>query len=166
MTSPLDNLLKVSKGGLKQEAPSQSEFDGLVRSAKRKRKDAAIPGLGDESRFDLTYNAAHALALAALRWHGYRSENRVLVFQALARTVGFSPPNGGCWIAATPNGIWRNTKATSMSTSSCCANWTRSPASSKRRSMRSGRSSRPPDCRFAYVFCAQVSLPRYRDCRR
>ena len=27
MTSPLDNLLKVSKGGLKQEAPSQSEFD-------------------------------------------------------------------------------------------------------------------------------------------
>lgn len=35
MTSPLDNLLKVSKGGLKQEAPSQSEFDGLVRSANR-----------------------------------------------------------------------------------------------------------------------------------
>lgn len=35
MTSPLDNLLKVSKGGLKQEASSQSEFDGLVRSAKR-----------------------------------------------------------------------------------------------------------------------------------
>ena len=29
MTSPLDNLLKVSKGGLKQEAPSQSEFDGF-----------------------------------------------------------------------------------------------------------------------------------------
>ena len=85
MTSPLDNLLKVSKGGLKQEAPSQSEFDGLVRSAKRKRKDAAISGLGQESRFDLAYNAAHALALAALRWHGYRSENRILVFQALAQ---------------------------------------------------------------------------------
>lgn len=91
MTSPLDNLLKVSKGGLKQEVPSQSEFDGLVRSAKRKRKDAAIPGLGDESRFDLAYNAAHALALAALRWHGYRSDNRILVFQALAHTVGFTP---------------------------------------------------------------------------
>jgi len=91
MTSPLDNLLKVSRGGLKQEAPSRSEFDGLVRSGKRKRRDAAIPGLGDESRFDLTYNAAHALALAALRWHGYRSENRVLVFQALAHTVGLSP---------------------------------------------------------------------------
>ncbi|MCC7312448.1 MAG: hypothetical protein IT510_14510 [Sulfuritalea sp.] len=26
-----------------------------------------------------------------MRWHGYRSENRILVFQALAHTVGFSP---------------------------------------------------------------------------
>lgn len=89
MTSALENLMKVSKGGLKAEAPSQSEIDGLIRSAKRKRQDAAIPGLGEESRFDLLYNAAHALALAALRRHGYRSENRYLVFQALAHTVGF-----------------------------------------------------------------------------
>lgn len=29
------------------------------------------------------------MALAALRWHGYRSENRYLVFQALAHTIGF-----------------------------------------------------------------------------
>lgn len=91
MTSPLDNLLKVSKGGLKPEAPSQSEFDGLVRSARRKRQDALLDGLSEESRFDLAYNAAHSFALAALRWHGYRSDNRVLVFQALAHTVGFSP---------------------------------------------------------------------------
>lgn len=39
--------------------------------------------------FDLTYNAAHAYALAALRWHGYRSDNRYLVFQALPHTLGF-----------------------------------------------------------------------------
>lgn len=91
MSSALDNLLKVSKGGLKQEPPSQSEIDGLVKSARRKRQDAGIAGLGEESRFDLLYNAAHALALAALRWHGYRSENRVLVFQALAHTVNFPP---------------------------------------------------------------------------
>lgn len=32
--------------------------------------------------------AAHALALAALRWHGYRSESRYLVFQALPHTLG------------------------------------------------------------------------------
>lgn len=89
MTSALENLLNVTKGGLKKEAPSQSEIDGLVKAAKRKRQDSAIGGLGVESRFDLLYNAAHALALAALRWHGYRSDNRFLVFQALAHTVGF-----------------------------------------------------------------------------
>ena len=91
MNSPLDNLAKISKGGLKVESPNQAEFDGLVRSAKRKLLDAATPTLGLESAFDLAYNAAHALALAALRWHGYRSENRFLVFQALAHTVGFPP---------------------------------------------------------------------------
>ena len=91
MSSPLDNLAKVSKGGLKIEPPNQAEFDGLVRSAKRKLLDAATPTLGLESAFDLAYNAAHALALAALRWHGYRSENRYLVFLAWAHTVGFPP---------------------------------------------------------------------------
>ena len=41
-----------------------------------------------ESRFDLAYNAAHALALAALRWHGYRSDNnRYVVFQVLPHTL-------------------------------------------------------------------------------
>jgi hypothetical protein len=88
-SSALENLLKLSKGGLKQEPPSQAEIDGLIRSATRKRQDAALSGLGEESRFDLLYNAAHALALAALRRHGYRSDNRVLVFQALAHTVSF-----------------------------------------------------------------------------
>lgn len=90
MSSPLDKLARVSKG-LKIEPPNQAEFDGLMRSAKRKLLDAATPTLGLESAFDLAYNAAHAFALAALRWHGYRSENRYLVFQALAHTVGFPP---------------------------------------------------------------------------
>ena len=40
-----------------------------------------------ESRFSLAYDAAHSLALAALRWHGYRSENRYIVFQILGSTV-------------------------------------------------------------------------------
>ena len=44
-----------------------------------------------ESRFDLAYNAAHALSLAALRWQGYRSENRYLVFQCLAHTLQLPP---------------------------------------------------------------------------
>jgi hypothetical protein len=40
------------------------------------------------SRFDLAYNASHALALAALRRAGYRSDNRYIVFQCLPHTLG------------------------------------------------------------------------------
>ena len=45
--------------------------------------------LSAEGRFSSAYNAAHAAALAALRWHGYRSENRYTVFQCLAHTLGW-----------------------------------------------------------------------------
>ena len=44
-----------------------------------------------ESRFDLAYNAAHALCLAALRRHGYRASNRYIVFQVLPHTLGLGP---------------------------------------------------------------------------
>ena len=44
-----------------------------------------------EGRFDLAYNAAHALSLAALRRLGYRPANRYIVFQALAHTLGLPP---------------------------------------------------------------------------
>lgn len=59
-----------------------------MRSAKVRLADAHLSALSAESQFDLAYNAAHALALAALRWHGYRSENRYLVFQCLPHTLG------------------------------------------------------------------------------
>lgn len=62
-------------------------MDGLVRSGNARLKDAQIDTLSLDSRFDLAYNAAHALALAALRWHGYRSEHRFTVFQCLEHTV-------------------------------------------------------------------------------
>jgi len=83
----LENLAKI--GQLKREPPAQSELDGLLQSARKRLKDARNPANELESRFDLAYNAAHALSLGALRWHGYRSESRYLVFQALAHTVGF-----------------------------------------------------------------------------
>ena len=54
-------------------------------------QDARHPILSLESRFDLAYNAAHAAALSALRAHGYRSENRYLVFQCLEHTLGYTP---------------------------------------------------------------------------
>jgi hypothetical protein len=85
ISSPLDNLVRI--GQLKSEPPAQVEFDGLVRSGKVRLRDAQIASLGLESRFDLAYNAAHALALAALRWHGYRSESRYHVFQCLTHTL-------------------------------------------------------------------------------
>ena len=82
----LDNLVKINQ--LKVEPPNQKEFDGMLASAKQRLQDAQVEGLSDEGRFALAYGAAHAISLAALRWHGYRSENRYLVFQCLPRTVG------------------------------------------------------------------------------
>lgn len=85
----LDNLVRVHR--LSTEPPAASEIDGLVASARARLTDAENESLHLESRFDLAYNAAHALALAALRWHGYRSETRYLVFQCTKHTVGLPP---------------------------------------------------------------------------
>jgi len=89
-SNSLENLARI--GSLKREPPAQAELDGLIGSARKRLGDAKNPANTLESRFDLAYNAAHALALAALRRHGYRSENRYLVFQALEHTMGFADP--------------------------------------------------------------------------
>jgi hypothetical protein len=81
----LDNLVRIRQ--LKAELGTQIEVDGLLRSGHARLTDAQLKGLSLDSRFDLAYNAAHAFALAALRWHGYRSENRYTVFQCLEQTV-------------------------------------------------------------------------------
>ncbi|MFA7667471.1 MAG: hypothetical protein WCY32_15285, partial [Burkholderiaceae bacterium] len=73
---------------MKAEPPTQIELDGLIRSGQVRLEDAANATLSLESRFDLAYNATHALSLAALRWHGYRSENRYQVFRCLTHTLG------------------------------------------------------------------------------
>lgn len=49
---------------------------GLQRTGIARLRDAQNSALALESRFDLAYNAAHALCLAALRRTGYRSGNR------------------------------------------------------------------------------------------
>jgi hypothetical protein len=82
----LDNLVKINQ--LKKEPPDQNEFDGMVSSAKRRLQDAQVDGLSEDSQFALAYGAAHSLALAAMRWHGYRSDKRYLVFQSLEQTIG------------------------------------------------------------------------------
>jgi hypothetical protein len=87
MVSPLENLSGPGKA-LAAEAPDAKEFAGLKRSGLVRLKDAENPANSLEGRFDLAYNAAHALSLAALRWHGYRSTKRYIVFQVLPHTLG------------------------------------------------------------------------------
>lgn len=90
MTSPLENLAGAGKP-LAAEPMDAAEFDGLLRSAQARLADARNATLALESRFDLAYNAAHALCLAALRRHGYRARHRYIVFQVLPHTLGLGP---------------------------------------------------------------------------
>ena len=82
---PLENLVAIGK--LKREPPSETEIQGLLQSGLNRLQDAQRSELSLESRFDLAYNAAHAVALAALRRRGYRSEHCYLVFQCLQHTL-------------------------------------------------------------------------------
>lgn len=88
--SPLENLSGPGKA-LKAEAPDAQELNGLIRTGKARLQDARNTTLSLESRFDLAYNAAHALCLAALRNKGYRASNRYIVFQVLPHTLGLGP---------------------------------------------------------------------------
>lgn len=87
--SKLENLAKIGK--LKIEPPAADELDGLIRSGRARLGDARNAGISPEGRFDLAYNAAHSLSLAALRKAGYRADNRYIVFQCLQHTVGLPP---------------------------------------------------------------------------
>jgi hypothetical protein len=85
--SPLENLCGPGKS-LRREPPDAKEFAGLKQSGRTRLADAENPAIALESRFDLAYNAAHALCLAALRRLGYRAANRYIVFQVLPHTLG------------------------------------------------------------------------------
>lgn len=88
--TPLENLSRPG-GSLKAEPPDAAETAGLLRTGLARLADAGNASLALESRFDLAYNAAHALCLAALRAKGYRAGNRYIVFQALPHTLGLGP---------------------------------------------------------------------------
>lgn len=90
MSQALDNLAGPGKP-LKAEAPDANEIAGLLRTGVARLNDARNGALALESRFDLAYNAAHALCLAALRRSGYRSANRYIVFQVLPHTLSLGP---------------------------------------------------------------------------
>lgn len=90
MSSALENLSGPGKA-LHQEPPDAREFSGLKRSGIARLADAANTTNSLEGRFDLAYNASHALSLAALRAHGYRPSNRYIVFQVLPHTLQLGP---------------------------------------------------------------------------
>ena len=87
---PLENLSGPGKA-LKLEPPDAQELAWLMRTGLARLADARNTTLSIESRFDLAYNAAHALCLAALRAMGYRASNRYIVFQVLPHTLGLGP---------------------------------------------------------------------------
>ena len=82
----LDNLVKT--GEVHEEAADQGEFERLVSMARRRLADSQVSGLSEEGQFLAAYSSAHSLAIAAMRWHGYRTTKRYLVFLCLEHTVG------------------------------------------------------------------------------
>jgi hypothetical protein len=90
MSSPYERLCGPT-GSLHPEPPDEAELAGLLRSGLARLRDSANLLLALESRFDLVYNAAHALCLAALRRQGFRARNRYVVFQLLPHTLGLGP---------------------------------------------------------------------------
>ena len=86
-TDALANLARI--GQLKAEPRNEAEVARMLTLARTRLTDAQLAHVSVDGRFASSYGAAHAAALAALRWHGYRSENRFTVFQCLAHTLGW-----------------------------------------------------------------------------
>ena len=81
----LDNLVRI--GQLKPEPAGEAEAGRMLQIARSHLADAQLKEVSLHGRFAAAYSASHAAALAALRWHGYRSEHRFTVFQCLEHTV-------------------------------------------------------------------------------
>src|SRR3546814_12508582 len=90
MSSVFENMSGPGKP-LRAEPPEKKEFEGLVRSGHARLRDALNTTLSIASRFDLAYNTAHALCLAALRWQGYRPTCRDVISQLLSSPLGLRP---------------------------------------------------------------------------
>ena len=88
-SSQLEEL--CATGALSREPSDAREYANLVKSGEARIEDAEREANSVDGRFDLAYNAAHALCLAALRRAGYRPSNRYVVFQTLPHTLGLGP---------------------------------------------------------------------------
>jgi hypothetical protein len=90
--SNLENLARAKQ--LNAEPASAKQISRLLESAETQLHDSRNASLGAPSRFMLAYNAAHALALAALRAAGYRPSSaghRKIIFQVLDATADAPP---------------------------------------------------------------------------
>ena len=93
----LENLARAKQ--LNAEPVAGEQIGRLLANAEAQLRDSRNPSLSAPSRFMLAYNAAHALALAALRSAGYRPSSaghRKIIFQVLAATAD-APPE--LWLA-------------------------------------------------------------------
>ena len=81
----LENLVRA--GQLHRVSASEEEIANLIRMGVAKLNDLVAAELSAFTRFDVAYNAAHALSLAALWKAGYRSGSRYLVFQCAQHTL-------------------------------------------------------------------------------
>ena len=88
MNSALENLVKI--GQLKTEPASALDIQRLLAMAQKHLDDSRNASNSLEGRFLSAYAAGHAAGLAALRWHGLRSENRYLVFSNAATHAGLA----------------------------------------------------------------------------
>ena len=83
----LDNLVKIRQ--LAVEPRNEVEIQRLLRMAQTHLVDAQQPSVSVEGRYLSASAAGHSAGLAVLRHHGYRSENRYIVFQSLTHTLGW-----------------------------------------------------------------------------
>jgi hypothetical protein len=102
MTRELDNL--VAQRQLKAEPSSAKEVEALLKRSATALTDARREDLAPASRFSLAYDAAFALASAALRLLGYRADvergHRAVVFMALPHSVEAPPQLWSALVAA------------------------------------------------------------------
>ena len=83
----------LAKGALQVHVPSTKEIAGLLALADRNLADAGIRGLSAEGRFQFAYDAALAMATAALHAAGYRTNSNIpghhaVTVESLQRTIG------------------------------------------------------------------------------
>lgn len=86
----------LTEGRLKRHKPSRQEIASLAALADRRLADSRVAGISGEGRFLLAYNAAIALASAALHAAGYRTSTNLpghhaVTIASLALTFGADP---------------------------------------------------------------------------